>query len=229
MEKGVFQIHSPRVIEAYVGEYASGKSENAINRALQLAREGRKVTLVDLDMMEPFFTLRPIKRQLEDLGVDVVAWETGQTMGLGETGCLIKPETRWVLHRDGDIIFDVGYGVEGSKTLHIIEGARDNPELKIYAVVNISRPLTATVDNIVEYIHTLGDINGLINNTHLGEETDAGIIQNGAIAVTTAAKRLGLPVIFTAVEESLREIISEHDCMGNPVRVLRRFMKDAFW
>ena len=40
-------------IEAYVGEYASGKSENAVNRAVALHRQGRPVTLVDLDTVEP--------------------------------------------------------------------------------------------------------------------------------------------------------------------------------
>ena len=33
-----------RVLEAHIGEYASGKSENAVNRALDLAHLGRKVT-----------------------------------------------------------------------------------------------------------------------------------------------------------------------------------------
>ena len=53
------------IIEAYVGEYASGKSENAVNRALELKRQGLAVTLVDLDTVEPCYTLRPIKQELE--------------------------------------------------------------------------------------------------------------------------------------------------------------------
>ena len=53
-----------RIVEAYVGEYASGKSENAVNRALALHRQGRQVTLVDLDMVEPCFCLRPLKKSL---------------------------------------------------------------------------------------------------------------------------------------------------------------------
>lgn len=48
-----------RIVEAYIGEYASGKSENAVNRALALAEQGRKVTLVDLDLVEPVYTASP--------------------------------------------------------------------------------------------------------------------------------------------------------------------------
>ena len=64
--------YSPRVVEAYVGEYASGKSELAINRALELKNQGRMVTLVDLDTVEPFYTLRPVKKMLEEKGLVII-------------------------------------------------------------------------------------------------------------------------------------------------------------
>lgn len=220
--------HVP-VIEAYVGEYASGKSENAVNRALELVRQGRKVALADLDIVEPFYTLRPIKKFLQEQGIDVVAWETSQTMGLGEAGSVLRPEMRWVLKRPGDIILDIGYGVEGSKTLRLIEGAEDNSYLKIFAVLNISRPMTGTVDLIVDYVTSLGKVDGLINNTHLGDETTVEVIQEGARVVTAAAQQLDLPVIATAAEERHRLQLGARDCEGNPVRYIQRFMPQTFW
>jgi hypothetical protein len=65
------ELTNQPIIEAYVGEYASGKSENAVNRAVALRRQGRQVTLVDLDTVEPCYTLRPIKKELEELGLTV--------------------------------------------------------------------------------------------------------------------------------------------------------------
>ena len=70
------------MIEAYVGEYASGKSEMAINRALELKSEGRQVTLVDLDTVEPFYTLRPIKERLEQEGLDVIGLSSSDSLSL---------------------------------------------------------------------------------------------------------------------------------------------------
>ena len=52
-----------RWIEVFTGAYASGKSETSINRALTLQKKGEKVTLVDLDTVEPAYTLRPIKKK----------------------------------------------------------------------------------------------------------------------------------------------------------------------
>jgi len=218
-----------RIVEAYIGEYAGGKSENALNRALELARQGRKVTLVDLDIVEPVYTLRPIQEELAGLGVTVIAWKTRETMGLGEAGTTLKPGARWALRREGDIILDIGYGVEGAKTLNLIEGAGTDPDLRVVAVINISRPMTAGVEDIVEHVREMGRIDGLLNNTHLSDETTVEVVQEGARVVTEAARRLGLPVVATAAVAEIAEKIGPVDCMGNPVRALTRFMHRSFW
>lgn len=219
-----------RIVEAYIGEYASGKSENAVNRALELVRSGRQVNLVDLDLVEPFYTIRPIKRELINMGLQVIAWETSETLGLGEAGSVIKPEMRWALRRQGDVILDIGYGVEGAKTLNLVEGATQDPDLKVFVVVNVYRPMTSTIKDIISYVSDLGLVHGLVNNSHLGDETQAKEVEEGARIVTEAAKELGLPVIATAVDIKLKgEFPSGHDCMGNPVRFLTRFMQNTFW
>ena len=51
-----------RFVEVFAGAYASGKSETSINRALQFARKGEKITLVDLDTVEPAYTLLHLHR-----------------------------------------------------------------------------------------------------------------------------------------------------------------------
>lgn len=217
------------IVEAYVGEYASGKSEVAINRSIQLRQQGLPVTIVDLDTVEPCYTLRPLKRELEKRGIDVVAWETKELIGLGEAGNTIQGAMRWVLRRPGNIILDVGYGVHGAGIFNLIEGAFDHLYLKIIAVINMSRPFTATVTDIVEYVSTLGRVDALLNNTHLAEETTVELVQAGARGVTEAAEKMGLPVIATAALKEIAAAIGQVDCVGNPVWPLERFMPRAFW
>ncbi|MDH7478392.1 MAG: hypothetical protein QHH02_00080 [Syntrophomonadaceae bacterium] len=201
----------------------------AINRALDLVKMGREVTLVDLDTVEPFYTLRPIKSFLTSQGLEVVAWETKELKGLGETGVVLHPDIPWVLRRRGDVILDVGYGVGGARTLNLVEGARESKELRIIAVVNVARPITASRQDIVEYIRELGPVHAVLNNSHLGDATDLDIINEGARVVTEAAQELGLPVEATVVEEKWREKVGPVDIQGNPVRYIRRYMKDSFW
>lgn len=217
------------VVEAYVGEYAGGKSENAVNRALSLLERGRQVTLVDLDLVEPFYTLRPLKQKLEKTGLEVLTWQTDETIGLGEAGYPLRPDIRWALRRQHDIIIDSGYGVEGAKTLNLLEGASQHPYLQVLAVINISRPVTGTVENIIAYVQSLGRVTGLINNTHLGDETTVAVVQEGAKVVTGAAKKLGLPVVATSAVEDIGVRLGTADCMGNPVRKIKRYMPEAFW
>ena len=57
----------------FTGNYGSGKTEVAVNVASRLASNGKKVTIVDLDLVNPYFRCREARVQLEDLGVRVIA------------------------------------------------------------------------------------------------------------------------------------------------------------
>lgn len=217
------------IVEAYIGEYASGKSEVAINRALQLLRQGRKVTLADLDTVEPFYTLRPLKKKLEQTGLHVIAWDNSEVMGFGETGVLLKPGMRWALNNSGDVILDIGYGVQGAKVLDILEGANTHAELKLLCVINIGRPMTANVSDIVEYVRSVTRVDGLINNSHLGEYTDIDFINEGSGVCRSAADILGIPVVATTAEQIYQTDLGTHDANGIEVRYLTRWMPSAIW
>jgi len=221
-----------RVVEAYIGEYASGKSECAINRALSLleAEEVQKpITIVDFDTVEPVYTLRPIRQELIGLGLDVIAWETSETMGLGEAGSLINAEMIWALKRPGSTILDIGYGVHGAKSLNLVEGAWQDPDLRIIVVLNYGRPMTGSYQDMLEYVQQLGPIHGLINNSHLGDDTDIPFIQEGAEIVARVSETLHVPVVATAADERFRDELGQVDKLGHPVRYLKRFMPRAFW
>ena len=73
---------------------------------------------------------------------------------------------------------------------------------------------------IVEHVRGLGRVDGLINNSHLGDETTVDDVQKGARVVSEAAGLLGLPVIATSAAAPVAEKIGPFDCMGNPVRPL---------
>lgn len=221
-----------RILEAYVGEYASGKSENAVNRSLQMIKKGRKVRLVDLDVVEPFYTLRPIKKFLEQMGINVLAWETAETIGLGEAGIPLKKETIKALDFDGDVIFDLGYGIDGCNILKLVqdrplEGVEE--KISIIMVINITRPLTSSLPLILKKVKEFGEVNALINNTHLGEKTTIELIEKGAIMVTEAARKLGIPVLATSALRDLASQIGDFDVMGNKVRSIDRYMSKAIW
>ncbi len=166
-----------RFVEVYAGAYASGKSETSINRARQFANKGEKITLVDLDTVEPAYTLRPIAQELKNIGINVITQP--DNFGLGEAASYITPAQVNCLSTEGNIIIDVGYGAGGLDILDIITNINQEQDLRIYLVVNTSKFETSTIDNIVEYV-TFSEglqkrpwkkFSGIISNTHFGDET----------------------------------------------------------
>lgn len=217
-----------RVVEAYVGEYASGKSEMAINRAIELKELGHIVTLVDLDTVEPFYTLRPLKELLEEKGLNLISFSTKDSFGLGETGAMLNPRAKWALMNEGDIILDIGYGVYGAKTLNLVEGANESPELKVIAVVNYTRPMTNSVEKIKEYLAELGRVDAIVANTHLGNQTTLDLIIEGNKEIFKAANDLNIPIEYIAIEKSLSDKATDYN-FEFPVKFIDRYMPAALW
>jgi hypothetical protein len=186
------------------------------------------VTLVDLDTVEPFYTLRPIKKDLEAKGLAVIGLAKEDSFGLGETGAMLNPRARWALMNDGDIILDIGYGVNGARTLNLVEGAYESAELKIFAVVNYSRPMTNSRERIKEYVLSLGRVDAIIANTHLADETTVELIIEGNQEIVQAANDLGIPIEAMIADERLRCPIMKEK-INVPIRFIRRYMPAAMW
>lgn len=225
-----------KTVEVYTGAYTSGKSEISINRALMLAAEGRKITLVDLDTVEPAYTLRPIKKELEaNYNIDVITQE--DYTGLGEAGNVITGFQKNCLRLQNDTVIDVGYGVGGLDALEVLTNIDKQEKLNIYIVINTSKHETSTVENIIEYVKwTEGTdekpnwkkFSGIIANPHFADATEVEDIRKGYEIIKEASEKLNLPIRALCVSEKLAENFDE-SYNGTPVWILKRFMPKAFW
>ena len=55
------------------GHYGSGKTNLALNMALDTVKNGEKITLVDLDIVNPYFRTVDYTEHLKTQGVNVIA------------------------------------------------------------------------------------------------------------------------------------------------------------
>lgn len=223
-----------RIVEVFAGAYASGKSETAINRARQYAALNKSITLVDLDTVEPAYTLRPIAENLRAMGINVITQP--DNFGLGEAASYVTPAQTNCLAQSGDIIIDVGYGAGGLDILDILNGIENEKNLEIYLVVNTAKFETSTVDNIIEYVTFAEGIEkrawkkftGVISNTHFGDETTKDDIITGYNKLKEACQKIHLPVRAIGVDENLASGFGlTYD--GVDVWLYRRMMPKAFW
>lgn len=223
-----------RFVEVYTGAYASGKSETALNRALQFSKAGEGITLVDLDTVEPAYTLRPIAGELEQRGVKVITQP--DSFGLGEAASYITPAQLNCLSQEGNIVIDVGYGAGGLDILDIITGIEKERNLKIYIVINTAKFETSDKESILEYLEfAAGEVkrdwkkfSGIISNTHLGDETTSIDIIKGYEKLKEAAEEVNLPIIAIGVDKRLeKEFSDKYD--GTDIWIYDRMMPKALW
>ncbi len=223
-----------RTVEVFAGAYASGKSETAINRARQFAKAGKNVTLVDLDTVEPAYTLRPIAGKLEEEGIKVITQP--EYFGLGEAGSYITPAQQNCLATEGDMVIDVGYGAAGLDMLDILAGVDNEVDMRIYLVVNTSKYETCNVENLTEYV-TFSEglekrpwkkFDGFISNTHFGDETTKEDVIRGYEIVKKVSQNLNIPVRAIGVD---RKIAGDFGLTydGVDIWVYDRIMPKAFW
>ena len=223
-----------RFVEVYTGAYASGKSETALNRALQFSKKGEKITLVDLDTVEPAYTLRPIAGELEKLGVSVITQP--DSFGLGEAASYITPLQMNCLAQEGNIIIDVGYGAGGLDILDIVTGIEKEKNLKIYIVINTAKFETSDKESIIDYLKfSEGEVkrewkkfSGIISNTHHGDETTKEDVIKGYEKLKTAALEVGLPIIAIGVDSGIKDKFDDtYD--GVDIWTYNRMMPKALW
>ena len=72
MEQGIRCWLEASRLTALVGHFGTGKTEAAINMALALAELGHRVTLADLDIVDPYFRSRERAELLLRGGVQLI-------------------------------------------------------------------------------------------------------------------------------------------------------------
>ncbi len=197
-----------------VGHYGSGKTEFALNVALRLREEGKPVTIVDLDTVNPYFRTNDVRKKLEMLGISVIAPIYANTnLDLPA----LPPEVYAAFERKEDyVIFDVGGDDEGATALGQYKPRFDGAPYEMLAVVNAKRPLTRTAEEMADSVRLIEqtsrlNVSALVNNTNLSYATQPEDVLESAVEVERAAKMLNIPVKCTAVRRDLAQAVRRED------------------
>jgi hypothetical protein len=214
-------------VTVLVGHFGSGKTEIALNGALDLARRGERVILADLDVVKPYFRSRSARRILSDAGIDLIAPE-GEHIHADLP--IIVPRVRDVLRTPrGKIILDIGGDPTGTRVLGSLSDVLPEDDLELLVVVNFSRPATpdpAAAVAMVREIEQAARVRatGLVSNTHMMDETTLEMVAHGVELALETGRQLELPVVAAAVQDTVR-VNGKLPC---PLLVLRRIVKPPF-
>ncbi len=212
-----------------VGHFGSGKTEIALNLALDLAAKGALVTMADLDVVKPYFRTRSARALLTESGIDLLAPE-GDNIHADLP--IIVPQIRSQLRRsDRRLIIDVGGDDVGARVLGSVSDVVPAAETECLLVLNFRRPSTPDPSAAVEMVRQIEAVGrlpiaGLISNTHLLEDTTLEVILHGLELARETGDLLGIPVVATAAAEALAGDVRE--ATNTPVVSLRRIVVPPF-
>lgn len=179
-----------------VGNYGSGKTELALNLALASA-EKMTTTLVDLDIVNPYFRSGEKVDELKAAGVRVLM----PTFAMSTVDIPALPaEIQSVFEQPSQrVIFDVGGDDTGAAALgrYAPSFRRYREDTTVCLVINAMRPLTQTAEDVVDLAQRIAargrmDIDVIINNTNLADQTEPDMLAAGHQVAVEAAKLLGV-------------------------------------
>jgi hypothetical protein len=196
-------------ITILAGHYGSGKSEISVNLAISNPID----YIVDLDIINPYFRSRALNDLFEEKGIHLV--ESTMKGKLNSDMPYISGEAVVpFVNEDITAIYDLGGTENGGRVLiQFRERIKKLEDIDLLYVVNIFRPETDTVENIIKEIRALeGEaqlkVTGLINNTNLMSYTTVEDLYNGQNILLSVGEELNIPIKYTVMEES-------HNFKGN--------------
>lgn len=193
-------------IRIFTGHFGSGKTEIALNYAIKLNEQGKKVTIADLDIVNPYFCTRDEKALLENKGINVVA--TPKEYSNAELGTIPLNTLTVFDDKSSEVVLDVGGDDQGAVAIGQYNRYFNLEAYDMYFVINTARPSTDNAEDIIEYIKQIErasrlKVKYLINNSNLSFETEIKHILDGQKVVEQVSERTGLPVKYTVVREDL--------------------------
>jgi len=190
----------------FAGGFGSGKSEVAVNFAIDMAKRSQKTILADLDLVNPFFASRDAKEKLINKNVRLVA--PGGKLAFGDVPNL-PTEIIALMKQDNDMLIDLAGDEVGSLVIGYLSKlviGRGNYEF--YLVINPYRPFAGELESIKELRQLLEKaglikFTGIISNPNMVEETNLDLVLKGHRRVVEFAAELELPVKYLTVEERI--------------------------
>lgn len=205
-------LPSSRIV-VLVGNYGSGKTEISLNLALKLAARGEKVTLVDLDIVNPYFRSSERTALLNAHGIRVYAPSFAMTTVdvpslPAEIQAVFADKTRRV-------IFDVGGDDTGAAALGQYKPYFDQDDVTMLFVVNAFRPLSGDPDSVCDLMHRIAarsrlTPNTLVNNANVSWETQEQDLLRGEELLKEVSARMNIPVGYLCAKQDIMERLPEN-------------------
>ncbi len=202
------------------GHYGAGKTNLTVNLALAAAQSGEAVSVIDMDVVNPYFRTADFQELFREAGIRLIAPIYANTnLDLPvlppSVGAAIREKT-------GRLFLDVGGDDDGAVALGGFSTLLEERGYSMLYVVNSRRELEPEPGEeaaLLQRIQTASrlKVTHLVNNTNLGPETTPEVLRQSLPYLEEVSKRTGVPVLGAAAEERLAPYLEAEGLL--PVRV----------
>ena len=204
---------TPKRVTLLAGHYGSGKTNIAVNYALHMAKDGLSVSIADLDIVNPYFRTKDSEAELSAAGIEVIS----PRFASSNVDLPALPAESYRLISDRSIygVIDLGGDDRGAYALgRFADAIRAEGSYRMALVVNCYRPLTETVEDMLEIMREIEmashiPFTDIVNNSNVGEESSRESFLASLDFVRELSERTGLPILMHTVEQSLADEITE--------------------
>lgn len=220
-------------VTVVAGHYGVGKTNLAVNLALDAAAAGADVVLVDLDIVNPYFRSSDYTNLLESRGVRVVApvlagtsldspslsgrvgtaieWAQGALEGASRERAAADAEvagSAGACVPERVVVIDVGGDDVGATALGRFSELVARAPYALLYVVNRYRNLTPSPEDALAVLREIEQKSGLhatavANNSHLKQETSVEVVGAALDFGQQVAALAGVPLAFATASKSL--------------------------
>jgi hypothetical protein len=207
----ISQVFNHR-ISIVTGHYGTGKTEFAVNLALALAGAGEPVMVADLDIVNPYFRSRERRSLLEEAGIRLIS--SSQACADADVPSL-PPELLTILeNRNVRGVLDIGGDPVGARVLARFQPRIVQEDYQLIYVLNANRPEVRDAENAITYLRSIEAVTGLtctgiVNNTHLCDETTENTIRKGAALAAQVSRETGIPILCHVAAATLAPNLSD--------------------
>ncbi|MGN1481562.1 cobalamin biosynthesis protein CobQ [Porcipelethomonas sp.] len=209
-------------INIITGHYGSGKTTVSVNAALKASREAQKVSIVDLDIVNPYFRTSDFSDIFKENNIELYApVYAGTNLDIPA----VNFDMERIVSDSGCVIVDVGGDDSGAYALgqyaSLFNSMREQTDM--FYVINCYRYLTKTPAEAIELMYEIENASrmkhtGIINNSSLGAETSAEDIEKSCKFAEETARIANLPLIYTTYRKGV-------DISVSPGEELELFIK----
>ena len=200
-------------ITLFAGHYGSGKTNIAVNWALEMKKHEERVMLADMDIVNPYFRTKDSMKVLEENGVQLISSEYANS---NVDVPALPAETYGVLqNKEVRAVIDVGGDDRGALALgRYSDAILEDGDYELLFVINKYRPLTRNADMTLEIMAEIESachmkFTGIVNDSNLGDETTAEDVLDSVPYANEVSEKAGIPIKMTAVKCDLYEILSD--------------------